>query len=196
VLFRSRLARLHQVHGTRVVKPTACTAAAGDRPVGDAWAGRPPAGLLLGVLTADCLPVLMVHPPSARLGVVHAGWRGAVAGVAEAALGALAVPAGEVLAALGPAIGPCCYQVGSEVAAAVGTDSPHLTPWPGAPEHFAFDLPGFLRVRLLAAGVAAAHIATLGLCTHCDAERFYSHRRAAESERLLAFAGWRGGEQP
>jgi copper oxidase (laccase) domain-containing protein len=116
--------------------------------------------------------------------------------VAEAALAALAVPAGEVLAALGPAIGACCYQVGEEVAAAAGRNSPHLSPWPGAPGRYAFDLPGALRGRLLAAGVAAGHIDALGQCTHCDAERFFSHRRSAEPQRMLAFAGWHLGGRP
>ena len=188
-----KLALLHQVHGARVVAPVAGSGATGDRPEGDAWAGRPAPGHLLGILTADCLPVLLVHPPSGRLAVVHAGWRGAVAGVAEATLAALGVPAGEVLAALGPVIGPCCYQVGEEVAAAAGVDSPHLFPWDGAPGHFRFDLSGYLRGRLLTAGVVVEHIDTLARCTHCDAGCFYSHRRAAEPQRMVAFAGWRSG---
>ncbi|MDF1552978.1 MAG: polyphenol oxidase family protein [Deferrisomatales bacterium] len=192
----AELALLRQVHGTVVVAPAVPSGAAGGRPEGDAWAGRPEPGRLLGILTADCLPVVLVHPPSGRLAVIHAGWRGAVGGVAEAALAALGVPAGEVLAALGPAIGPCCYQVGEEVAAAVGARSPHLSPWPGAPGHCAFDLPGALRERLLTAGVRTQHIDPLAPCTHCDADRFYSHRRAAEPQRLVAFAGWRPGGRP
>ncbi len=187
------LALLRQVHGTAVVAPADPSGATGGKPEGDAWVGCPAPGHLLGILTADCLPVVLVHPPSGRLAVVHAGWRGAVAGVAEAALGALGIPAGEVLAALGPVIGPCCYQVGEEVAAAAGADSPHLTPWSDAPGHYAFDLPGALRERLLTAGVGAEHIDTLAQCTHCDAGRFYSHRRAAEPQRMVAFAGWRSG---
>lgn len=190
------LALLHQVHGASVVAPGSTAGSTGERPPGDAWAGRPAPGQLLGILTADCLALVLVHGASGRLAVVHAGWRGALAGVAEAALVALEVPPGEVLTALGPAIGACCYQVGEEVAAAAGPNSPHLSPWPGAPGRYAFDLPGAVRGRLLAAGVPAGHIATLGHCTHCDAERFFSHRRAADPQRMLAFAGWRPGGRP
>ena len=190
------LALLHQVHGTTVVAPSARPGGPENRPEGDAWAGHPAPGRLLGILTADCLPVILIHLPSRRLAVVHAGWRGAVTGVTEAALAALGAPAGEVLAALGPAIGPCCYQVGEEVAAAVGPDSPHLIPWLGAPGRYRFDLSGHLRGRLLTAGVTAEHINTLDRCTHCDAGLFYSHRRAAEPQRMVAFAGWLHGGNP
>lgn len=185
----AELALLRQVHGRAVV--AAEDAADSRRPEGDAWAGRPAPGRLLGILTADCLPVLLAHPPSGRLAAAHAGWRGAVGGVLEAALGALGVPPGEVLAALGPAIGPCCYQVGGEVAAAVGPACPHLRPWDGAPGRFAFNLPGYAAARLEAAGVPPGNTRDVARCTGCEAGTFFSHRRAAEPGRLLAFLGWR-----
>jgi YfiH family protein len=184
------LVLLRQVHGTAVVD--AARGSPNARPEGDAWVGSPVPGRALGILTADCLPLLLVHARSRRLAVIHAGWRGAVRGVAEAALQRLAVPAAEVFAALGPAIGPCCYQVGGEVAASVGRGSAYLTPWPESPGHFHFDLPGYLQGRLVAAGIPGDQIESLPLCTHCRADLFFSHRRAADPQRMVAFAGWAG----
>jgi hypothetical protein len=174
---------LRQVHGTTVVGADDAT----ELPEGDAWAGRPPAGVLLGVCTADCLPVLLCHPPSGVLGVAHAGWRGAVAGIAEATLKAMGVPAEETVATLGPAIGPCCYEVGEDVATAAG--SARVTAKGGG--KFWFDLPGYVGDRLAEAGVAPRNIERLGLCTGCRADLFYSYRREGRTGRLCAFMGWR-----
>ncbi len=173
---------LRQVHGIAVAAPDAPE----SLPQADAWAGLPPRGHGLVVRTADCLPVLLVHPRSGRLGVVHAGWRGAVAGIVGQALEAMAVAADEVLAGLGPCIRPCCYQVGAEVA---GAPSPHLAPWPGAAGRYRFDLPGLVRAQLAARGVIAMD--DVGLCTACRPDLFYSHRRDGTPKRLGAFLGWR-----
>ncbi|MHB8767079.1 MAG: polyphenol oxidase family protein, partial [Deferrisomatales bacterium] len=180
-----RLGFLRQVHGVGVVPPDAPE----GRPEADAWAGRPPGGLALAVLTADCLPVLLCHPPSRAVAAVHAGWRGAVAGVAEHALKCLGAPAEEVLAALGPCSGPCCYQVGDDVARAVGRESPHLAPWPDAPDRRRLDLAGLVASRLAAAGVGRLH--ALGLCTACHPALFFSHRRDRAPERMASFLLWR-----
>ncbi|MBE0617156.1 MAG: polyphenol oxidase family protein, partial [Proteobacteria bacterium] len=82
---------LRQVHGARVAR----VGGAVSRPEADAWAGRPAPSVLLGILTADCLPVLLCHPPTRTVGLAHAGWRGATAGVTKAALMAMGVPVEE-----------------------------------------------------------------------------------------------------
>jgi YfiH family protein len=187
--FRARrLLLLRQVHGTAVAPPIESD----DRPEADAWAGIPGRGVLLGILTADCLPVLLCHPPSSALGAAHAGWRGAVAGVAEATLKALEAPAEEVRAALGPCIGPCCYQVGPDVADAVG-ETMRLTGWPGRADRFRFDLRGFVGDRLLAHGLNPDHIETSPLCTACRPDLFFSFRRDGSTGRLCSFLGWARG---
>lgn len=182
-----RLRRLRQVHGRRVVAARDPAA----QPEGDGWAGRPEPGVLLGILTADCLPVLLCHPRSGVLGLAHAGWRGAAAGVVGQVLEAMEVPADEVWAALGPAIGSCCYQVGSDVVRALPPGSPRLAPWPGRPDRFRFDLAGLVRDELLSRGVRGARIDASGLCTACDPDRFFSYRREDATGRLCAFLGWR-----
>jgi len=174
---------LRQVHGIAVI-------GADDEavvPEGDAWAGRPAPGVLLGVCTADCLPVLLCHPPSRTLGLAHAGWRGAVAGIAEATLKAMRVPAEEIVAALGPSIGPCCYEVGADVAR--GAAGSRRVQEKGGGK-FWFDLPGFVGDRLAEAGVAPGNVERLGLCTGCRTDLFYSYRREGRTGRLCAFMGW------
>jgi len=183
-----RLRLLKQVHGIRVASPQA----ADERPEGDGWAGRPEPGVLLGVLTADCLPVLFCHPPSRTLGLAHAGWRGAVGGVAARVLKAMDVPAEEVVAALGPCIRPCCYQVGEDVAEAVQRRSPHLAPCPDDPDRYRLDLPGLVREELIDAGVTASAAEVLPFCTACRADLFYSYRRDRSAGRMCAFLGWAG----
>ncbi len=187
--FRARrLLLLRQVHGTSVAAPTGSD----ERPEADAWAGVPDRGVLLGILTADCLPVLLCHPPSGTLGAAHAGWRGAVAGVAEATLKALGAPAEEIHVALGPCIGPCCYQVGPDVADAVGGTT-RLTGWPGRADRFRFDLRGFVRDRLLAHGLSPDRIEESPLCTSCRPDLFFSFRRDGSTGRLCSFVGWARG---
>lgn len=183
----ARLRLLRQVHGVRV----ASSESPDDLPEADAWAGAPPEGVLLGIKTADCLPVLLCHPASGCLALAHAGWRGATAGIALQAVKAMAVPAEEVLAALGPSIGPCCYEVGLDVATAAGTDSTHLQSI--GEGKFRFDLQGFVRSQLLAGGVLPSHIDRIPLCTSCHPDLFFSFRRDGSTGRLCAFLGWLGG---
>ncbi len=187
--FRARrLLLLRQVHGTAVALPIESD----ERPEADAWAGTPDRGVLLGILTADCLPVLLCHPPSGALGVAHAGWRGAVAGIAEETLKAMGAPAEEVRAALGPCIGSCCYQVGPDVAEAVG-ETRRLTGWPGRADRFRLDLRGFVRDRLLANGMNPESVDASPLCTACRPDLFFSYRRDGSTGRLCSFLGWARG---
>jgi hypothetical protein len=134
-------------------------------------------GLLLAVLTADCVPVLLADPAAGVAGAVHAGWRGLAAGVLEAGVAAFAgagADLGASVALVGPAIGPCCYQVGPEVAEAVGDR------YPAAP---ATTREGTLAIDTTAAAVQALERAGVGAvraareCTAHQPERFFSYRR-------------------
>jgi hypothetical protein len=183
-LSAERLRLLRQVHGVAVVGPDDPA----PEPEGDAWAGRPAPGVVLAVRTADCLPVLFCHPPSRTLGLAHAGWRGATAAIAVETLKAMAVSVDEVLVALGPSIGPCCYEVGADVARAAGAGSPHLRP-KGA-NKFWFDLPGFVSSQLVAAGVPEANMDRVDLCTCCRTDLLFSYRREGQTGRLCGFLGW------
>lgn len=161
-----RLAQGRQVHGTHV----AIGADAVEEADGQVTTER---GVAAIVLVADCLPVALAGPDA--VGVVHAGWRGLAAGVLEAGVAALG--AGPVTAAIGPGIGPCCYEVGDDVRAVFGTEGRTL------------DLKAITRARLQDAGVSDIH--DCGLCTACDPERFFSHRRDRGITGRQAGLAWR-----
>jgi len=176
------LALPRQVHGIRVAE-----AAIGDRPEADALVVRQ-AGLLVGVVTADCVPVLLIDRAARTAAAVHAGWRGMAAGVLEAALAALSSTRIEAL--IGPAIGGCCYEVGDEVRAAFQARTAEVTAaaWMTPAGRARVDLRTAARLLLEAAGVAS--VETLGPCTRCDA-RYHSFRRdGARTGRQLSFVGW------
>ncbi len=174
--------RLDQVHGATLREARE----PGLLPACDAVVGRRP-GLLLTVRVADCLPVLLAAPGGAAL--VHAGWRGMVAGVVEAGVRALA-PAEEVFAALGPAIGPCCFEVGPEVAERFPAAA--VAPGPRGRPHV--DLFAAARLRLLAAGVAAERISDPAPCTRCHRHLLHSHRGSGGAPgRNVAYAVPAGG---
>jgi hypothetical protein len=141
------------------------------------------AGCAVGVLTADCVPVLLADPVRRRVAAVHAGWRGIVGGVLEAAVAELAargaVPA-ELVAAAGPAIGPCCYEVGPEVAAAFSARFPEaVSPGPRGRPHL--DLAVAVRAILVGLGLVPARIERPALCTRCRADLCYSYRRDGDA---------------
>lgn len=172
-----------QVHGARVVRVTApWPAGAGE--AADAMVTAVP-GLALGVVTADCAPVLLADRGGRVVGAAHAGWRGAVAGVLEATLDAMrALGAGEILAVIGPCIGRDSYQVGDDMQAVVLAASPWadfcFSPDP-EPGRARFDLAAYCRARLARAG---AEVRWIEADTCADAARFFSHRR-----RTLAGGG-------
>ena len=159
-----RLAQGRQVHGARVV----VDAQGIEEADGQVTTAR---GVAAMVLTADCLPVALAGPGAVAM--VHAGWRGLAEGVLEAGVAAT----GAVAAAIGPGIGPCCYEVGDDVRAVFGTTERTL------------DLKAIARERLEAAGVAT--VDDCGLCTACDAERFFSHRRDRGVTGRQAGLAWR-----
>jgi YfiH family protein len=174
-----RLVGVKQVHGATVVTVSAPWWA-GQGAEADALVTAVP-GIALGVITADCAPVLLCDRAAGVVGAAHAGWRGAAFGVLEAVTAAMvalgADPAG-IAAVIGPCIGPDSYEVGPDLRDAVL----HGAGWaarffrPGRPpDRCYFDLPGYCAARLSGAGVGQVH--ALGVDTLPDCERFFSHRR-------------------
>jgi hypothetical protein len=140
-------------------------------------------GVALVVQTADCVPILLWAPTG--IGAVHAGWRGSaknVAGSAIAALRELGIDSGAVRAWLGPSIGPCCYEVGGEVAARFAGDFVRA----GCGGDFRLDLRAVNRSQLEAAGLAPENIAIHPACTKCGGAKYASYRRdGAASGRMI-----------
>ena len=170
---------LTQVHGAAVVRVTAPWPAGQGVRADGMVTDRP--GLALGIITADCAPVLLADPQAGVIGAAHAGWRGAVAGVIEATLAAMAAlgaEAARVAAAVGPCIGQASYEVGPDLRAAVleagAEGAAFLAPGRDA-VHWQFDLAGYCAARLRAAGVA--RVGSVAVDTAADEARFFSHRR-------------------
>jgi YfiH family protein len=190
---RARLARrlpappvwLRQVHGTDIVDVGALTAAAGSEPTADAALCRRP-GVVCAVQTADCLPVLLCDRKASVVAVAHAGWRGLAAGVLEASVAALAVDAGDVLAYLGPAIGPKAFEVGEDVRDAFRSTTPGAEAAfaPFGPGKWLADLALLARLRLARLGVIDVHGGTR--CTVLEPEHFYSFRRDRITGRMAS----------
>ncbi len=181
-----RLAR--QVHGVAVID--AATASEGVEADG-LWCRRSH-GLVLGVLTADCVPVLLADREGRVVAAVHSGWRGTagnIVGVAVAQLVAAGIPADALEAAIGPCIEQAAFEVGPEVASQF--DAAYVDRR-GARPHV--DLVAVVRSQLQGAGVSAAATARVGGCTHAQPDRYYSYRRdGAGIGQMLAFIGWRAG---
>jgi polyphenol oxidase len=180
-----RLASVYQVHSADCLIVEAPFA---ERPKADGMATRVP-GLALGILTADCGPILFADPVNRVVGAAHAGWKGALTGVIEATLAAmerLGAAREQVTAVLGPTIGRDAYEVGPEFrerfVAADPVNAERFVP-SERPDHHLFDLPGYIAARLTRAGVGT--VADLGLCTYADPERFFSYRRTTH---------WREGD--
>ena len=175
------------------------------------------AGLLLAVQTADCVPILLVDPKKRAVAAVHAGWRGTLARIAAKAVGQMQMRFGskpaDLLAAVGPSIGGCCYEVGTEVAIQFKSqfaeaaewfdelrtgDEPNPLQWlnmmpPGhqpPPKNVLLDLRRANRAQLLSAGLRGASIFVSDLCTGCRRDLFFSYRKEGpRSGRLLSAVG-------
>lgn len=173
-----RLVTPHQVHSADAIvvdRPFD-----GERPRADAVVTDTP-GLVLGVLTADCGPLLLADPEARVIAAAHAGWRGAFDGIIAntvAAMESLGAHRSRIVACLGPTISVRNYEVGPEFVDRFAGHDPALARYfvpSGRPDHSFFDLPGFILRRLSEAGVRAEN---LDLCTYADEERFFSYRRA------------------
>jgi polyphenol oxidase len=174
-----RLVGLTQVHGTEIVRVTTPWAP-GAGPRADAMVTDRP-GVALGIITADCVPLLLADTDAGVVGAAHAGWRGAVAGVIEATIAAMArlgARPGAITAAIGPCIRQASYEVGADLRDAVLAQDATTDRFfaPGRREaHWQFDLAGYCAARLAAAGIA--RMGVLDADTAADEDTFFSYRR-------------------
>ena len=174
-----RLLTLYQIHSARAVivdKPWN-----GEAAEADALVTRTP-GLAIGTLTADCAPILLCDPQARVIAAAHAGWRGALSGIAEATMAAmekLGAKRERVVAVIGPSISQRAYEVGSDyvdrfLAEEPASETFFMTDESSGEPHF--DLSGYVAERLSRAGVGS--VSDLGLCTYCDETRLFSYRRS------------------
>jgi purine-nucleoside/S-methyl-5'-thioadenosine phosphorylase / adenosine deaminase len=173
-------ARPVQTHGNWVHAVTAANAH--ERPEGDGMVTAS-AGVAVAVLTADCVPVLLADESRGVVGALHAGWRGTIANIARAgvvAMTRLGAAPGSIRAALGPSIGPCCFEVDRELAERFAREiagaARHARP--GRPGKAYLDLRAIVRDQLIAAGLNAGMIQSVGPCTGCESASFFSRRAA------------------
>jgi YfiH family protein len=178
-----------QVHGADVIE----VERGGLAGHADALATSRP-GLPLCVSTADCLPVVLFDPRRRRLAAVHAGWRGTVQAVARAAVSALGnagSATADLVVAIGPSIGPCCYEVDAPVIDRFKAAFPQSwEAWftPKGPGKWMLDLWQANLDQLAAAGVQAGRVDLLGLCTGCRPDLLFSYRRERGAGRLVTVA--------
>ncbi len=217
-----KLVPIEQIHSDLLHRISSATPAISKPTKGDALLTNVP-GILLAVQTADCVPILLADRKQRAVAAIHSGWRGTLLRIAAKALGRMRMEFGtspqDVIAAIGPSIGRCCYEVGSDVAAAfhsqfpnarewfdgpfetlaAGENDPNWLPWltmkpPGhAPPspRVHLDLCAANRAILAEAGVPLAQIFQSGLCTSCRADLFFSYRRERITGRLMAVIGIR-----
>jgi YfiH family protein len=218
---RFRVVTLRQIHSD-IVHRVDSPLSANEPPQGDALFTREP-GFLLAVQTADCIPILLADTKQRAVAAIHAGWRGTLRRIAAKTLGRMQMEFGtrpeDVIAALGPGIGRCCYEVGSEVvrdfhaqfpnardwfdgpfdALASGENDPNWLPWltmmppghPPPPPRVQLDLIAANRAILNDAGVAPERISSSDYCTACRTDLFFSYRREGSTGRLMAAIGIR-----
>lgn len=175
---------LQQVHGVAVLDLDQSAASPGS-PADAAFTRA--CGRVCAIMVADCLPVLFAARDGSVIGAAHAGWRGLAAGVLEATVCAMAVPARELVAWLGPSIGPRHFEVGEEVRSAfLGEDAASAAAFrPGRAGRWWCDLPQLAQRRLSACGLD--FVAADGSCTFSDRARFFSYRRDGQCGRMAAF---------
>ncbi len=190
------VARMNQVHGNVVHAVTRETAKL--RPAGDGMVTDEP-GVMLGIFSADCVPLLIVDAKRKIAGAFHCGWRGVIADIAVAGVDAmtrLGARVGDLSAAMGPSIGPCCFEVDAGLAERFCREIP------GATEHARagrsgkayLDLRALVRTQLLRAGLAPQNVASVGPCTRCASGQFFSRRAAGGKTTGLqmSFVGFTG----
>jgi YfiH family protein len=183
----------NQVHGDTILKVSSGTgkrAGVGDGLMTDV------SNLLLGIMAADCVPVLFLEPGRRVAAAVHAGWRGTAAGIAANAVKRMTEeyridPSG-LHVAMGPSIGPCCYEVGRDVAKQIEADWGEALrgAWrPDGAKGF-LDLKAMNEAQLVSVGVPRSHIVSIGPCTACNVEEFFSYRKEGKTGSQLSFIGW------
>ncbi|HYR86334.1 MAG TPA: peptidoglycan editing factor PgeF [Terriglobia bacterium] len=182
--------KLNQVH-SGTVRDIDDTSAAGEAVEGDA-AVTALKGVILGIQTADCVPILVADSEARAVAAIHAGWRGTAAHIAETTVFRLVEKSGvdpkNLVAVVGPHIGPCCYEVGEEVVEAIG-DTAAFERRPEWPKPH-LNLAEANRRQLVKAGVSEAQIEISALCTRCREDLFFSYRRDGKNTgRLLSVIG-------
>lgn len=218
---KMRVVSLQQIHSDLIRRVDSM------RPMGDALPGDAmftrERGFLLAVQTADCIPVLLADTRRRAVAAIHSGWRGTVRRIAAKTLGRMQMEFGtrpeDVVAAIGPGIGRCCYEVGTDVvrefhsqfpnarewfegpfdALASGENDPNWLPWltmappghPPPPPRVQLDLIAANRSILMDAGVPSAGIFSSDYCTSCRSDLFFSYRRERSTGRMLAAIGIR-----
>lgn len=172
---------LKQVHGNRAIEADRIT-----HPVEADAAYTHGAGIVCAVMVADCMPVLLCDSSATAVGIAHAGWRGLSAGVIENTIAAMNVRAHDLIAYLGPAIGPAAFEVGADVRDAfLAADRAAGSAFqPYREGKWLADLFSLARRRLNACGVGRIYGG--GICTYSDAARFYSYRRDKSTGRMAA----------
>ncbi|MEW6441512.1 MAG: peptidoglycan editing factor PgeF [bacterium] len=192
-----QIACLRQVHGADVVRiPSGRNPGpSGEPPRGDAQITDRP-GTCLAILTADCLPVLLLDPDRPAVGAVHAGWRGTLQSICSHVVSemrkAFSTRAARLRALLGPCIGACCYEVGEDVAHGFLGAFPEAVGCVRAsgPNRWKVDLSELNRWQLLEAGLLPEHIGTSTLCTRCRPDLFFSFRGQGEAAgRQISLVG-------
>ena len=190
------LRTVRQVHGDEIIMVDQHSSAGNERPEADGML-TVDTGLLLGIASADCVPVLIVAPQQGLVAALHAGWRGTLKGIGARAVELLmadwSIDPASLWVALGPAIGGCCYEVGVEIGEALvqrwGTSSPSA--WRPLGEKGFLDLREINLTKFERAGVPRAQTQFVGPCTFCDFSRFASYRREGSSaSRQLSMIGW------
>lgn len=189
-----RLLRLRQVHGREVVtvRCGAVPPPVDEAPEADALISDDP-GCALAVRGADCVPLLLADRRTGAVGAVHAGWRGTATGAAVAAVHAMRRTFGtrpaDLVAAVGPSIGPCCYQVGDELEEALlvaGHAPGRVEAWFARDAVLRLDLWAATRDQLVDAGLEPGHIYVCGICTACHPDQCFSFRRERKGTGRLA----------
>lgn len=192
----------HQVHGDRIAHIDSIPDGRGQFPRAHAFDGydafiTDKAGIVLMVRVADCVPVILYDPAAHIVALVHAGWRGTLASIvlktAEAMMRTYGCRPQTIQAAIGPAIGPCCFSVQPDVAelfhSRFGLDCPYIHRASGS---IRIDLAGLNRMQLLDAGLLPEHIELSGMCTACNLHLFFSHRgEQGKTGRFVLCAGLR-----
>jgi YfiH family protein len=184
---------LKQVHGDEILVIKQKSDAS-IRPEADGMLSRE-SGILLGIATADCVPVLMVAPEHGLVAALHAGWRGTLKGISQRAIRALGEQWGIapacVWVALGPSISRCCYEVGQEVGKPFQERWGATDVWKSKGEKGFLDLRGVNRIQCEEAGVPSPQIQSVGPCTFCASSDFASYRREGTGAgRQLSVIGW------
>jgi polyphenol oxidase len=182
-----------QVHGDAILTVSSTTeklAGIGDGLMTDA------PNLCVGVMAADCVPLLFVEPARKIAAAVHAGWRGTAAGIAPRTVALMKevyrIDPASLHVAMGPSIGPCCYEVGPEVAAQIAAHWREELRGAWRPEGVKgrLDLRALNEAQLLGADIPRSHIQKIGPCTACNVDTYFSYRKEGKSGHQLSFIGW------